>query len=84
MLSMTPSSKRLYSSGLRTECDPYEGNPPVSYLRKNIGELQKRRERVNEKLSPDGVDGPLPPVSLDDVLAPFEHFRRSYPVDVPR
>ncbi len=58
--------------------DPYEGHPPVSYLRKNIDELQKRRERVNEKLSPDGVDGPLPPVSPDDVLAPFEHFRRSY------
>lgn len=57
--------------------DPYEGHPPVSYLRKNIDELQKRRERVNEKLSPDGVEGPLRPVSPDDVLAPFEHFRWS-------
>ena len=58
--------------------DPYEGQPPISYLKENIDLLRERRDRVNEQLSPEDVGGPLPPVSPDDVLAPFEHFRKCY------
>lgn len=57
--------------------DPYEGHPPIPHLEENINELRARRDRVNEELSVEGVDGPLPPVKPGDVLAPFEHFRKS-------
>lgn len=58
--------------------DPYEGHPPISYLESDLENLRERRERINDKLSPDGDNAPLPPAKPDDVLAPFEHYRRCY------
>lgn len=58
--------------------DPYEGHPPITYLQEELEDLRNRRESINEILSPDGVDAPLPPAQPGDVLEPFEHFRRCY------
>lgn len=67
----------LYFAQTDKLSDPYEGLPPVDFLREHLEQLKEMRDNLNEQLSSEK----LPPVTHDRVLAPYEHFRKSFYVN---